>query len=109
MLVDAVHLRLRTLPGEEAQCDWAHLGYLQVGRARRPLMAFLMVLSYSRRIYLRFFLNARMESFLRGHVEAFAAFGGALRHFRKAPPARLNLKANSTFLMIFMVLSCRGC
>lgn len=72
-------LRLRTLPGEEAQCDWAHLGYLQVGRARRPLMAFLMVLSYSRRIYLRFFFNARMESFLRGHVEAFAAFGGVAR------------------------------
>jgi transposase len=72
-------LRLRTLPGEEAQCDWAHLGYLQVGRARRALMAFLMVLSYSRRIYLRFFLNARMESFLRGHVEAFAAFGGVPR------------------------------
>lgn len=72
-------LRLRTLPGEEAQCDWAHLGYLQVGRARRPLMAFLMVLSYSRRIYLRLFFNARMESFLRGHVEAFAAFGGVAR------------------------------
>lgn len=72
-------LRLRTLPGEEGQCDWAHMGYLQVGRARRPLMAFLLVLSYSRRIYLRFFLNARMESFLRGHVEAFEAFDGVPR------------------------------
>ena len=42
-------------------------------------MAFVMVLSYSRRIFLRFFLDARMDSFLRGHVEAFAAFGGAAR------------------------------
>ena len=35
-----------------------------------------MVLSYSRRIFLRFSLNARMDSFLRGHVLAFAEFGG---------------------------------
>lgn len=73
------YLRLRTLAGEQAQVDWAHFGHLQVGRARRPLMAFVMVLSYSRAIFLRFFLDARMDSFLRGHVEAFAAFGGVAR------------------------------
>jgi hypothetical protein len=38
-------------------------------------MAFVMVLSHSRMIFLRFFLDARMDSFLRGHVEAFAALG----------------------------------
>ena len=42
-------------------------------------MAFVMVLSYSRHIFLRFFLDARMDSFLRGHVEAFAAFHGVSR------------------------------
>ena len=73
------YLRLRTLAGEQAQVDWGHFGHLQIGRARRPLMAFVMVLSYSRRIFLRFFLNARMDSFLRGHVEAFTAFGGCAR------------------------------
>ena len=73
------YLRLRTLPGEQAQVDWGHFGHLQVGRARRPLMAFVMVLSYSRRLFLRFFMDARMDSFLRGHVEAFAAFGGCPR------------------------------
>src|SRR6202521_718542 len=57
------YLRLRTLPGEQAQVDWAHFGKLIIGRARRPLMAFVMVLSYSRQIFLRFFLNARMENF----------------------------------------------
>jgi hypothetical protein len=50
--------RLRTLPGEQAQVDWAHFGKLQVGRAERPLWAFVMVLSYSRRIFLRFFPGA---------------------------------------------------
>jgi transposase/phosphoglycolate phosphatase-like HAD superfamily hydrolase len=73
------YLRLRTLPGEQAQVDWAHFGHLQIGRARRPLMAFVMVLSYSRAIFLRFYLDARMASFLAGHAAAFAAFGGCAR------------------------------
>lgn len=73
------YLRLRTLPGEQAQVDWGHFGWLQIGRARRPLMAFVMVLSYSRMVFLRFFLDARMDSFLSGHVQAFAAFGGVSR------------------------------
>jgi len=69
------YLRLRSLPGEQAQVDWGHFGHLQIGRARRPLMAFVMVLSHSRQIFLRFSLDARMESFLRGHVGAFTAWG----------------------------------
>ena len=73
------YLRLRTLPGEEAQVDWAHFGHLQVGRARRPLMAFVMTLSYSRRLFLRFFLDARMDAFLTGHALAFEAFGAIPR------------------------------
>jgi hypothetical protein len=39
-------------------------------------MAFVMVLSWSRQIFLRFYLNAQMESFLRGHVAAFEAWNG---------------------------------
>ena len=73
------YLRLRTLPGEQAQCDWAHFGHLVIGRARRPLMAFVLVLSFSRQIFLRFFLDARMENFLRGHLGAFAAWNGIPR------------------------------
>jgi len=70
------YLRLRCLPGEEAQIDWGHFGHITIGRARRPLMAFVAVLSHSRQIFLRFFLDARMENFLRGHVGAFTAWGG---------------------------------
>ena len=73
------YLRLRCLPGEQAQVDWGHFGHLEIGRARRPLMAFVMVLSYSRQIFLRFFLDARMENFLRGHVAAFTAWNGVPR------------------------------
>src|SRR6516164_2040448 len=73
------YLRLRSLPGEQGQVDWGHFGHLTIGHARRPLMAFVMVLSYSRRIFLRFFLDARLESFLRGHVGAFTAWQGCPR------------------------------
>ena len=73
------YLRLRTLAGEQAQVDWAHFGHLAIGRARRPLMAFVMVLSFSRQIFLRFFLDQRLESFLHGHVEAFTSWNGLPR------------------------------
>jgi len=73
------NLRLRTLPGEQAQVDWAHFGHLKVGGAMRRLIAFVMVLSWSRMLFVRFFLDQKMPSFLRGHVEAFTAFGGAPR------------------------------
>ena len=73
------YLRLRTLPGEQGQVDWGHFGHLDIGRARRSLMAFVMVLSWSRRIFLRFYLDARMENFLRGHVGAFQAWLGLPR------------------------------
>ena len=73
------YLRLRTLPAEQSQVDWAHFGHVTIGRARRPLMAFVMVLSYSRHLFLRFYLNAAMSNFLRGHVEAYAFFGGVAR------------------------------
>ena len=77
-VAEAYH-RLRTLPGEQSQVDWAHFGHLSIGRARRPLMAFVMVLSWSRQIFLRFYPDQSMASFLRGHVAAFQAFNGLSR------------------------------
>ena len=74
------YLRLRTLPAEQSQVDWAHFGKLAVGKALRPLMAFVMVLSYSRYIFLRFYFGAAMSAFLDGHVRAFSFFGGVARN-----------------------------
>lgn len=70
------YLRLQTLPGEQAQVDWGHFGHITIGRARRPLMAFVIVLSWSRQIFLQFYLNSQMENFLRGHVAAFGQWQG---------------------------------
>ena len=73
------YLRLRTLPGEQSQIDWAHFGKLTIGRAERPLMAFVMVLSYSRYPFVRFYLGASLANLIRGHVEAFSVLGGTAR------------------------------
>lgn len=73
------YLRLHALAGEQAQVDWGHFGLIQVGRAQRSLSAFVMVLSRSRAIHVLFTLDQTLESFLRGHVEAFAYFQGVAR------------------------------
>ena len=101
------YLRLRTLPGEQAQADWAQFGKLTIGRASRPLMAFVMVLSYSRHLFLRFYLNSAMANFLRGHVDSFAYFdsvpGSFCTTILKAPssngvtrPSILTLRCSSS-------------
>lgn len=73
------YLRLKTLPGEQAQVDWGHFGSITCGKAHRPLMAFVIVLSYSRAIFLRFFLSQSLGNFMRGHELAFEWFGGVSR------------------------------
>jgi len=73
-------LRRRTFPAEEAQVDWASFGHVMIGAARRALSAFILTLTYSRWIFLRFFLDQSLENFLRGHVYAFADLQGVTRH-----------------------------
>ncbi|MCL2824785.1 MAG: IS21 family transposase [Polyangiaceae bacterium] len=72
-------LRRRTLPGEEAQVDWADFGRHDVCGAIRRLYVFVMVLSYSRKIFLKFSYSCAMGAFLRAHVQAFEHFGGVAR------------------------------
>ena len=72
-------LRRQTFPAEEAQVDWASFGQIAIGAARRALSAFVLTLTYSRWIFLRFFLDQSLENFLRGHVYAFADLQGVPR------------------------------
>ena len=74
-----VYRRLTVLAGEEAQVDWGSFGTVRIGHGTRPLSGFVMVLSYSRAIFALFTLDQTLESFLRGHVEAFGALGGSAR------------------------------
>lgn len=72
-------LRLRSFPGEQGQADWASFGTVTVGRARRKLSCFVITLSYSRALYLEFFFDQKIESFLRAHVNAFENWNGLPR------------------------------
>lgn len=69
-------LKLDFAPGEAAQVDWGEYGSIGVGSTRRRLSFFLMVLCYSRRMYLEFTVSQTSEFFLSCHENAFAAFGG---------------------------------
>jgi len=39
-------LRLKTLPGEQAQVDWGHFGHIIIGKAKRSLSAFEWCLAF---------------------------------------------------------------
>jgi transposase len=70
------YLRIEVEPGEQAQVDWGSFGYFRVGSTQRPLSVFVMVLSWSRALYLDFSLDQKMETFISMHRRAFEFFGG---------------------------------
>jgi transposase len=69
-------LKLSFAPGECAQLDWGEFGSIGVGSTRRRLSFFVMVLCYSRLLYVEFTVSQTMEHFLAAHEHAFAAFHG---------------------------------
>jgi len=69
-------LRLQFAPGQAAQVDWGSAGFLQVGNTRCRLSFFVMVLCFSRRLYVEFTLRESQEHFLSAHHNAFLFFGG---------------------------------
>jgi hypothetical protein len=96
-------LRLSTLPAEQAQADWASFGQVTIGRAQRRLSCFVLTLSYSRALYLEFFLDQTLENFLLGHVHAFAAWGGcprAILYDNLKPSSSNAVVTPSTFIRV---------
>jgi transposase len=71
-----VFLRIETPAGDEAQCDWANCGSLKIDGITRRLSAFVMVLSYSRLMYVEFTLSQCLEDFIQCHINAFQFFSG---------------------------------
>ena len=75
-------LPITVFPGDEAQVDWAHFGTMKVGKTQRKLSCFVMVLSYSRKLFAKYFFDQTLDSFLAGHVEALTYFCGVPRQIR---------------------------
>jgi transposase len=70
------YLSLAFAPAECAQVDWGSWGSVNVGGTRRRLSFFVMVLCYSRMMYVEFTVSQTMEHFLACHEHAFSVFGG---------------------------------
>jgi transposase len=70
------YLMLSFAPGECAQVDWGSYGSVNVGSTCRRLSFFVMVLCYSRLMYVEFTVSQTMEHFLACHQNAFDFFGG---------------------------------
>ena len=68
-------LSLHFAPGDCAQVDWGQFGSIPVGNTSRRLSFFVMVLCYSRMMYVQFTLSETMEHFLAAHANAFDFFG----------------------------------
>ena len=69
-------LKLAFAPGECAQVDWGSFGAVPVGQTSRRLSFFVMVLCYSRMLYVEFTVAQTMEHCLACHQHAFEFFGG---------------------------------
>ena len=85
MLKDYVHprrrprqatVRFETKPGEQAQVDWGVFSYIGEDGRKRRMWAFVMVLDWSRAIYVEFVRRADGATFIRRRLNAFDYFGG---------------------------------
>jgi transposase len=65
------YLTLAFAPGECAQVDWGSFGSVAVRNTARQLSFFVMVLCYSRMLYLEFTVSQSLEHFLACHQNAF--------------------------------------
>lgn len=74
-------VRVETLPGEQAQVDWAHVGTLAVAGGRRPLWAFVLVLAHSRAMWAELVLDLDIHSLRRSLLRSAEAFGGVPRQW----------------------------
>lgn len=69
-------VRFETLPGEQAQCDWGSFGTIIENETQQRLYCFVMVLSYSRMMYIEFTTRMDEGALLRCHINSFNYFGG---------------------------------
>ena len=66
-------------PGEQAQVDFGLFRYARPDGTTRQVYGFVVVLSWSRALYVEFVRRADLPTFLGCHVRAFEALGGLPR------------------------------
>jgi transposase len=71
--------RFETAPGEQAQVDWGKFRYRADDGTERSVWCFVLVLSWSRAVYVEFAPRADVATFIRCHLNAFERLGGVAR------------------------------
>ena len=69
-------VRYETKPGEQAQVDFGRYRYITTDGASHQIWVFVMVLGWSRAMYVEFIEKADVQSFIRCHINAFEYLGG---------------------------------
>lgn len=70
-------VRFETPPGKQAQADWAYCGrFADTTGKMVPVYVFVMVLGWSRMMYVEFTTSMRLPVLIRCHLAAFRFFGG---------------------------------
>lgn len=77
-VAEVATVRVETAPGDQLQVDFGQK-YVQIGGARVRVFLLVAVLSYSRRIFVKAFLNERQADWREGLAAAFRHFGGVPR------------------------------
>lgn len=72
---------IETLPGEQMQLDWGHVGTIAVPGGSRPLWVFAAILCYSRVIWAELVLELDVHSLCRSLLRAVEALGGNTREW----------------------------
>lgn len=72
-------MRFETEPGQQAQVDWGSFSYVTPEGQKRSLWAFVMVLSWSRAMYVELVRQTDVATFIRCHLNAFEHLGGVPR------------------------------
>jgi len=70
------YVRFETMPGLQAQVDWADFQVREPNGTTSTLYLFLLILGYCRAMYAEFVPRCTLESFLDGHIHAFHYLGG---------------------------------
>lgn len=70
-------IRFETIPGFQAQVDWADFQVIQSSGQVLTYYLFIMVLGFSRAIYAELVKSCTMQAFMEAHMRAFQYLGGA--------------------------------
>jgi transposase len=73
-------VRFETPPGKQAQVDWAYCGrFPDPAGHLLPVYVFVLVLSFSRMLYVEFTSSMKLPALMRCHLNAFDFLGGWTR------------------------------